>query len=96
MRQLQSFLGGILPINKNSWADHSKKMEVKAKMLVEAKLDCAALTISNFNFQMVSLRWTALEELEATVVDVGVTTWLPQKSAFKIPQLFSFTKIKIP
>lgn len=44
-----SFLS-LSPTNKNSWADHTKKIEQEAKLLLEDNLNRAARDVKEFKF----------------------------------------------
>ena len=66
-----SFLG-LAPINKNSWTDHTKKIEERARILLETELNRAAREVKEWKFSNGELD-CSLEELDDTVVDAGVT-----------------------
>ena len=44
-----SFLG-LAPINKNAWADHTKKIEGEAKLLLEKELNRASRGVKEWKF----------------------------------------------
>jgi len=68
-----SFLG-LSPINKNSWADHTKKVEREAKLLLEDDLNRAARHVREFKFSNGEIGVDcSFEELEDTIIDIGVT-----------------------
>ena len=54
-----SFLG-LSPIHKNSWADHTKKIEQETKLLLEDNLNRAPMMWKNLNSQTVISGWTVL------------------------------------
>ena len=68
-----SFLG-LSPINKNSWADHTKKIEQETKLLLEDNLNRAAHDVKEFKFSNGDIGVDcSFEELEDTIIDIGVT-----------------------
>ena len=66
-----SFLG-LAPINKNAWADHTKKIEGEAKLLLEKELNRASRCVKEWKFSNGELN-CSLEDFEGSVVDIGVT-----------------------
>lgn len=66
-----SFLG-LAPINENSWTDYTKKIEERARILLETELNRAAREVTEWKFLNGEVD-CSLEELDDTIVDAGVT-----------------------
>ena len=64
----------LSPINKNYWADHTKKIEQETKLLLEDNLNRAAHDVKEFKFSNGDIGVDcSFEELEDTIIDIGVT-----------------------
>ena len=61
-----------MPINKNAWVDHTKKIEREAKLLLEKELNRASRGVKEWKFSNGELN-CSLEDVEESVVDIGVT-----------------------
>ena len=62
-----SFLGLAL-INKSAWADHTKKIEGEAKLLLEKESNRASHGVKEWKFSNGELN-CSLEDVEESVVD---------------------------
>ena len=62
----------LAPINKNSWTDHTKKIKERARILLETERNRAAREVKEWKFFNGEVD-CSLEELDDTIVDVGVT-----------------------
>ena len=72
--ELFSFLG-LVPINKNAWADHTKKIEGEAKLLLEKQLHCASRGVKEGKFSNGELN-CSLEDVDSNKKFVPVTCYL--------------------
>ena len=69
-----SFLG-LAPINKNAWADHTKKIEGEAKLLLEKELNRASRGVKEWKFSNGELN-CSLEDADSNKKFVPVTCYL--------------------
>ena len=69
-----SFLG-LAPINKNAWADHIKKIEGEAKLLLEKELSHASRGVKEWKFSNGELN-CSLEDADSNKKFVPVTFYL--------------------
>ena len=62
----------LSPLNKNSWADHTKKIEQETKLLLEDNLNRAAHDVKEFKFSNGDIGVDcSFEELEDTIILVS-------------------------
>lgn len=66
-----SFLG-LAPVSRNAWADHTKTIEEKAKVLLENELIRASREVKEHKFSLGEVKCSR-EELDNFIVDAGVT-----------------------
>ena len=66
IRRLQSFFTflGLAPINKNAWADHAKKIEGEAKLLLKKELNRASRGVKEWKFSNGELN-CSLEDVDS-------------------------------
>ena len=69
-----SFLG-LAPINKNTWADHTKKIEGEAKLFLEKELNRASHGVKEWKFSNGELN-CSLEDVNSNKKFVSVTCYL--------------------
>ena len=68
-----SFLG-LAPINKNAWADHTKKIEGEAKLLLEKELNRASRGVKEWKFScyMLLVKVLLLEKIDRSLISIRI------------------------
>ena len=76
IRRIQSFFSflGLAPIDKNAWADHTKKIEGVAKLLLEKELNRASRDVKEWTFScyMLPVKVLLLEKIDPSLISIRI------------------------
>ena len=65
---------GLAPIDKNAWADHTKKIEGEAKLLFEKELNRAFRDVKEWKFScyMLPVKVLLLEKIDPSLISIRI------------------------